>query len=241
MHEDSTPVTPQWPEVARRLARYGSPRLGNRRDPLSELVFVVLSAQTEEYNYSRTYRELRRRHRTWSGVLRAGEEGVFEAIAPGGLGRKKARQIVGILSALRSQTGHVSLRFLQDWPTEAAEEFLLTLPGVGAKTARCVLMYSLGRSVFPVDTHVLRVARRLGYTAGPTSERDLLQDSVPAELRYDLHVRLVIHGRRVCLARRPRCWSCSLADICPARAEPPLGPAMAGARRRRGGAPVRSR
>ncbi len=211
-----------WSELARRLRReYGEPRLRNRRDPLDELVFVILSAQTEEYNYLRTYRRLRARFRSWGRVLESDEDAIHDTIQIGGLARKKARQIRLLLSRLQADHSRLDLEFLRLLDDAAAEDALVALPGVGRKTAKCVLLYSLDRQVFPVDAHVWRVLGRLGAIAGDDSRRkpsDLdqaaLERPVPAELRYGLHVGLVLHGRRVCRSAAPRCGECVLQDLC---------------------------
>lgn len=210
-------------EIDRRLRRRFRPtRLRNRRDALSELVFILLSGQTEEYNYLRTYRALRRRYRTWSDVRRAGEERVYQVIRSGGLGRKKARQIVAALSELERRFGSPSLAHLDALPDVEAERTLTSLPGVGLKTARCVLLYALDRTVFPVDTHVWRTLQRLGVVRSknpkPTqADQDALQDRIPTRMRHRLHVNLVLQGREVCTAVRPKCAICPLADMCPSR------------------------
>lgn len=217
-----------WTRIAERLGReYGLPRLRNRRDPLDELIFIILSAQTEEYNYLRTYRALRRRYRSWDAVLVAGESKVFESIRRGGLGRKKARQICLLLAALRDLYGRLSLDFLASMTNEAAEEALLSLPGVGRKTAKCVLMYALDREVLPVDTHVWRLCARLlgadGISPKPSDKvKVALEAAVPSQHRYGVHVGLVLHGRSVCHAINPACQGCFLRDLCRSNGTRPI-------------------
>ena len=204
--------------VSARLSReYGDPRLHNKSNPLDELIFIVLSAKTAESSYLRTYNALRRAFRPWSRILGATRADVTREIEIGGLARKKEAQIRSLLETIRLRTGKVSLSFLSRASDEQAEKFLTSLPGVGLKTARCVLMYSLGRDVFPVDTHVRRVLSRLGAIKHErlTDEvQDWIQAAVPPNIRYALHVNLVAHGRVVCRTRTPLCDRCVISDGC---------------------------
>jgi endonuclease-3 len=143
---------------------------------------------------------------------------VERAIRAGGLARLKTRSIQGILRALHTSRGTLSLDFLARWPTSRAREYLQSLPGVGPKTAACVLMFNLGRPALPVDTHVHRLARRLGLIAPDASAGQahvLLESACPPRLVYPFHVLLIQHGRTVCRARRPLCGECPLVDLCP--------------------------
>jgi len=137
-------------------------------------------------------------------------------LAPGGLSRLKARQILGIVERLRSLYGRPTLAPLRAMSDAEAEAFLTALPVVGAKVAKCVLMYSQDRSVLPVDVHVHRVMTRLGLKTKrrPDTSQELIEQAVPPELRYRLHVNLVAHGRAVCLPRNPRCEACCLSRWC---------------------------
>lgn len=205
-------------EVSARLsAEYGDPRLHNKSNPLDELIFIILSAKTAEHSYLRTYRALRKAFRPWSMILDAPPGSVARVIAEGGLAEKKETQIRALLEAVRERTGRVSLSFLSKMGAEQSEGFLTSLPGVGLKTARCVVMYSLGREAFPVDTHVRRVLSRLGvieFQRLTDRVQDAIQKVIPREVRYRLHVNLVAHGRAVCTARDPLCRDCVLNDVC---------------------------
>lgn len=209
-------------EADRRMRRrYGVGRLWNRRDPLAETVFIVLSAQTEEYNYRRTYRSLRRRFRTWERVLAAAPEQLAETIVHGGLAKKKAWQIHSLLAELMRRRGELSLGFLHAMETETAIAWLMGLPGVGFKTAACVALYSLDRPTFPVDTHVWRIFARLAgrseIAKQPTvGDQRHLEAAVPIDLRYSLHVNLIRLGRDSCHAKAPMCSGCPLLDMCAA-------------------------
>jgi len=183
----------------------------------------VLSQNTADVNTDRTYAELRRRFPSWSAVRDAPVPEVERAIALGGLSHVKAPRIVAILGALSPAGGEPDLGVLDELPDDEALAYLQRLPGVGPKTAACVLLFALGRPAMPVDTHVYRVAGRLGLLepgASVVGAHDVLTamaGPAPADI-YAAHVDLVRHGRRTCHARRPECARCPLNDICPSAA-----------------------
>jgi endonuclease III len=197
--------------------RYGNPRHGNKRDPLDELVYIILSTRTGEAVFRGIYRNLKKAFPSWDDVhgRRVGE--FHRILAPGGLSSLKSYQLLGIFSALRREFGRATLAPLRTMADEDAERFLTSLPGVGKKVAKCVLMYSLERQVLPVDVHTHRVAMRLGLVAKrrPDTSQDLIEAQVPPELRYGFHVNAVAHGRAVCLPRKPMCGACVLRECCP--------------------------
>jgi endonuclease III len=198
---------------------YGSPRHHNKLDPLSELVFILLSTQTREKEYLRTFSALWGRYRSWRRVLEADDAELERLIWFGGFAQRKVRLLKSLLAQIAAQRGRVSLRHLVKESDDRALQELLSLPGVGMKTAKCVLMYALHRDALPVDTHVWRIAKRLGWVEGggkhPDERRSTaLEGETPSELRSSLHVTLVAHGRAVCRAR-PRCEACVVAAICP--------------------------
>jgi endonuclease-3 len=210
--------------VVERLDRaYGRPPLEPRFPPVGELIYTVLSQNTADVNTDRTYAELRRRFATWSEVRDAPVAQVEQAIALGGLSHVKAPRIVAILRALSPAGGEPVLGALDALSDERALAYLQSLPGVGPKTAACVLLFALGRPAMPVDTHVHRVASRLGLLDQGVSAvaahavLTAMAGPEPADI-YAAHVGLVRHGRRVCHARRPACDGCPLNDICPSAA-----------------------
>lgn len=197
--------------------RYGTPRLGNKRHPVSELVFIILSARTRGRHHEKIYRELRGRFRTWEAVRDARVRDIERVIRDAGLSRVKARQIKALLSRLTADFGSLSPRPLRQMSTQTLEAYLAGLPGVGLKTARCVMMYALDRPVFPVDTHCMRLFVNLGLISGRMRfeyAQDLLQNAVPVEIRKTLHVNAVAHGRETCVPRKERCGQCVIADMC---------------------------
>lgn len=206
-----------WLAYQRLVGAYGPCSLRPRNSPLDELIATMLSQHTSDVNSARAYANLRQAFPTWEHVVAASEDAVAEAIRVGGLARTKARRIKALLAGLAERRGAVSLDFLADLSTEEARAVLEGIPGVGAKTAACVLLFALGRPVLPVDTHVHRASRRLGLApdgASPEQVERVLAAALPPEAYHAFHLNLIRHGRQVCRARRPVCESCCLADLC---------------------------
>ena len=184
---------------------------------MAELVFTVLSQHTSDANSERAFNSLRRRFPTWEEAAAAPVEEIAAAIRAGGLAEQKAPRLKRILEEIERREGALTLDRLTSLEDARIADYLISLPGVGPKTAACVLAFSLGRPAFPVDTHVHRIAVRLGWVKrGATAEqvhRDLAP-RIPPEIRYDLHAAFVRHGREVCRALTPRCGDCVLLDLC---------------------------
>jgi endonuclease-3 len=198
----------------RLRAAYGKPIENPHRAPVDELILTVLSQNTNDRNRDVAYARLTARFDSWDAVRDAPVEEVEDAIRPGGLAPTKAVRIQQILDAL----GDDDLSGLAGEPLAQARERLCALPGVGRKTAACVLMFSFGRPDIPVDTHVYRVGTRLGlFRPGGSLEEahDELLRIVDAEDAHEIHVSLIRHGRRTCHARNPRCDDCPLLSLCP--------------------------
>jgi endonuclease-3 len=203
--------------ITDKLAKeYGRPVLRPHHAPIDELVLTVLSQNTNDRNRDVAYFRLRERFPTWDGVREAPVEEIEEAIRPGGLAPTKSVRIHQILDAV----GEDDLLWLADAPLDEAREYLVGLPGVGRKTAACVLLFSFGRPDVPVDTHVYRVGGRLGLWP-PKLPLVKAHDELSrlcgddGEFAYETHVLLIRHGRRTCVARAPRCAECPLRRICP--------------------------
>jgi len=161
---------------------------------------------------------LKQRFPSWEAVMEAPREEIEAAIAVGGLAKQKAPRIKASLRAVYEARGGWDLEFLRDLPLDEAKAWLRRLNGVGPKTAACVLMFALGRPALPVDTHVHRVAQRLGLVpAKATAEKahDILESMLAPEEVYPFHISLIKHGRRLCRAQRPLCGECPLLDRCP--------------------------
>jgi DNA (cytosine-5)-methyltransferase 1 len=211
-------------EVARILAAaHGTPDLGNKSDPVDELVYIILARKTREEAYQRTFDALKGRFASWDELLEAPREEVATLIRSGGFSERKTASLYGALSMIRERFGSCTLEPVRAWPDEDLEAFLCSLPEISRKSAYCVMMYALRRQVFPVDTHVGRVLsrlapfRELGLTLHGLDHKKLqvvLADLVPPPLRHSLHVNLVVHGRSTCLSRRPLCGSCDIRKFC---------------------------
>jgi endonuclease-3 len=198
--------------------RYGELLPPRRSDPLEELILTVLSQHTSDVNAERAFESLRAAFPSWADVVRVPTRAVADAIRSGGLADTKAPRIQAILRELEERRGAFDLSYLRELSDEQARMELVSLPGVGPKTAAVVLSFALGRDAMPVDTHVHRVTRRLGLVPPTTSaERAdrILHELVPAGLRTPLHVALIRLGREICKAPTPRCRICPLKDICP--------------------------
>ena len=202
----------------RLRSAYGRPILRPHRAPIDELILTVLSQNTNDRNRDVSYERLRDRFASWPQVRDAHEDEVEEAIRPGGISRVKAGRIQRILRAL----GDDDLSWLETAPLGEARDYLCELPGVGRKTAACVLLFSYGRPDVPVDTHVYRVCTRLdlwpektSFDAAHDEMLRLLGRNGTGQDAYEAHVGLIRHGRRTCVARNPRCSDCPLLSLCP--------------------------
>lgn len=206
-------------EIMRRLgALYGEPTWTPHGDAVAELVLTVLSQNTADTNSGRAFTQLLRRYPTWAAIAEAPPDGVVATIQPGGLAAQKAPRIQAILRAVEERSPGWDLEFLRDMPLEDARAWLRALPGVGPKTAACVLLFALGLPAMPVDTHVERVSRRLALIPerlDAARAHDALEALVDPAAYYRFHMLLIKHGRRTCIARRPACERCPLAPECP--------------------------
>ena len=206
-------------QISRRLRRaYGAPPAPRRLPPLDELVLTILSQNTNDTNRDRAYADLRGKLPSWDDVADAPLPVIERAIRSGGLAPTKAPRIRAVLRALRDRGIALDDRALRRIRHDRLFDLLLGLPGVGPKTAACVLLFSLDRPYFPVDTHVHRVATRLGLVppaASPIQTQERLQAALAADEMYEAHMNLIRHGRHVCVALRPICSQCVLNDLCP--------------------------
>ncbi len=196
---------------------YGCPQWEQHMPPVDELVSTILSQATSDSNRDRGYNELIDRFPDWRAVMNSPEEEVIEAIRPAGLANQKGPRIQAALRTIDEQRGAIELDFLQDMPLEEAKAWLTDINGVGPKTAAIILLFTFNKPVFPVDTHVHRVTKRLGLI-GPrvtaTKAHDLLADMGHPDTFYPFHINLIRHGRQICLARNPDCAICPLQADC---------------------------
>jgi len=215
---------------------YGTPLAQPHGHPIAELVLTVLSQSTNDRNRDVAYLGLRERFPTWEDVRDAPVDEVEAAIRPGGISKVKSARIKSILRAIgelprpagapapgpRDGPDHLSLDWLTSLSVPEAQRYLTSLPGVGRKTAACVLLFALGMRDVPVDTHVSRVGTRLGLfrPKAPFEElHDTMLEITPPGEELELHINLLRHGRRTCHARRPDCPGCALNQMCPSAFE----------------------
>ena len=212
-------------DADRLRAAFGRPRPARALPPIDELVLTILSQNTSDTNSARAFDALRRRFPTWDDVARAPRRSIETAIRAGGLARLKSRVIRETLRRIARERGSFDLAFLERLPVPEALAWLQRFRGVGEKTACCVLLFGCRRPAFPVDTHILRVTRRLGWlpsAADAAAAHLRLAALVPARRYYEVHVNLITLGRRRCRPRRPQCAECPLNRECRHARIPPL-------------------
>jgi endonuclease-3 len=186
-------------------------------DLLDMLVSVILSQATSDTNSRRTFAELKRRYPTWDDALRARESSIAAAIKSGGLANQKARVIKNLLKQIKERRGSLDLSFVEEMSNEEAAKYLSQFRGIGPKTVACTLLFACGKEVFPLDTHIFRVLRRVGLVPEKCSDaraHEMLNRIVPAGKFYSLHVNLIRHGRKICRPREPLCERCPIVEYC---------------------------
>jgi endonuclease-3 len=203
----------------RLLAVYGPRTLRPGGDPLDELIGTILSQNTSDVNSGRAFERLRAAYPTWEDMLDTPLPELYEAIKSAGLGQIKAPRIQSALHTIFQRRGELNLDFLDELSVDDGKRWLTSLDGIGPKTAACVLLFALGKPALPVDTHVFRVAKRLGLIGpkvGADKAHALLEAALPSDAGqiYTFHIDMIRHGRRICHALRPRCADCPLSDLC---------------------------
>ncbi|RKX17871.1 MAG: endonuclease III, partial [Candidatus Zixiibacteriota bacterium] len=196
---------------------YGKKPYSQGPDPLTELILTVLSQNTSDINRNRAFKSLKEHFPTWEDVLNTSPAKLSSAISIGGLAKIKSWRIIKLLKSIQKSHGRLDLDFLHNWPDKKVKDYLLGIDGIGPKTAACVLVFSLGRNVMPVDTHVYRVSKRLGIIPGNTTAEaahDFFIRFDGTVSLYQFHLNIIEHGRKICQARKPRCNECSLKRLC---------------------------
>ncbi|HVG29962.1 MAG TPA: hypothetical protein VM864_09710 [Pyrinomonadaceae bacterium] len=186
-------------------------------EPLDMLVSVILSQATSDTNSRRTFAELKRRYPTWDDALAARESSIAAAIKSGGLANQKARVIKNLLKQIKERRASLDLSFVGEMSDEEAVGYLSQFRGIGPKTVACTLLFACGKEVFPLDTHIFRVLRRVGLIPEKCSDsraHAMLNRIVPAGKFYSLHVNLIRHGRKICRPREPLCERCPIVEYC---------------------------
>ncbi|MEK6323500.1 MAG: endonuclease III [Acidobacteriota bacterium] len=206
------------PYVIQNLeAVYGAPRPERGLDPLDVLIETILSQSTTNANSNRAFASLKQRFPTWDAARRARVSSIETAIRSGGLARQKSVRIKQLLTEIHKRRGSLDLSFLESAPLEEAKQFLASFKGVGPKTVACTLLFACNRAVFPIDTHIFRIAGRLGLISERCSDEEahsLMGAMIPRKRYYEVHINLIRHGRKVCRPRDPLCEQCCLVDYC---------------------------
>ena len=213
---------PEIENISRILSEcYGDNAHNNKMNPLNELLFIVCSVQTNERLYQSTYSSLKAKFPSFRQLADAEEDEIAPIIAHGGLARQKAQKLRAILARVEADFGRPTLSPLRKMGDAECERYLVSLPGIGKKTARCVMMYSLGRDVFPVDSNCWRICRRIGWVRATRPDRscsprdmDRVQAGIPPKLRFSLHVNFISHGRACCLPSAALCDECLIWQFC---------------------------
>jgi len=196
---------------------YGIPKRGQRGDLLDILIQTILSQNTNDRNRDRAYQRLKARFKSWEEVLRAKRGSLVSTLRPGGLAEQKAKRIQEILRWIKKKEGALSLSFLKGMDSEETQKVIGGLKGIGPKTVHCLLLFGLGREAFPVDTHILRVGKRLGFISEGMNAgkvHDWMVPLVPEGKSLSLHLNLIRFGREICKARNPSCHICFLIKEC---------------------------
>ena len=208
-------------QIVRRVCEalereYGRPRLGNPEDPLDDLVYIIVSNATSPQVASKTYLRIKHTFSTWDEVLNSPAPMLQSLLQPAGLSNVKSQQIRAALRKIRNDFGSCDLAPLREKSEVEIQDYLLSLPGVREKVAKCVMMYTMGANVLPVDRHVHRISKRLGWTARKRWDQchDELEALVPPHRRYAFHVDCVLHGRSVCRRKNPACERCCISRHC---------------------------
>lgn len=198
-------------------AVYGVPKPLRGLDPLDVLIETILSQSTTNVNSNRAFESLKQRFPDWDAARRARTASIEAAIRSGGLAKQKSIRIKQLLIEIHKRTGSLDLSFLATAPLQAAKVFLASLKGVGPKTVACTLLFACNRPLFPIDTHIFRIARRLGLIPQRCSDEEahrLMETMIPAKRYYETHINLIRLGRRICRPRDPLCEQCCLVDYC---------------------------
>ncbi len=197
---------------------FGMPEWREPLPPVDELVSTILSQNTNDDNRDVAFNQLKMAFPDWESVAAANTEDVIDAIRTAGLANQKGPRIQGALKEIKAHNGgKIDLEFLRDIPHEEARDWLMSIKGVGPKTAAIVLLFSMGISAFPVDTHIYRVTGRIGVRPKKLNvekTHDYLEDCIPEDAYYDLHLNLIRLGREVCGARKWHCYRCPIEDLC---------------------------
>jgi endonuclease III len=196
---------------------YGVPENRRASDPLDMLVNIILSQATSDVNSDRTFIALKKRFPTWDALLRARTSTIAETIRSGGLANQKAAVIKDVLRQIKADRGTLDLGFLHELSSEEADKYLSQFRGIGPKTRACTLLFACRKEVFPLDTHIFRILRRVGLIPQKCTDaraHAIMNRQVPEGKFYSFHVNLIRHGRALCRPRDPSCERCPIVEYC---------------------------
>lgn len=196
---------------------FGVPELSRKSDPLAMLVSVILSQATSDVNSHRTFKSLKKQFRNWEEVLKADEAEIAETIRLGGLANQKAKVIKDLLTQIKEKHGSLSLKFIEKMSDSAARDYLETFRGIGPKTVACTLLFASHKEVFPIDTHIFRILKRMGILPDKINDKKahkLLDALAPEGKFYSLHINLIRLGKKICKPKNPLCHQCPIIEYC---------------------------
>lgn len=204
--------------IVQNLERtFGEPKLSRKSDPLAMLINIILSQATSDANSHRTFENLKKHFDNWENVFQAQESEIADAIRLGGLANQKARVIKDLLGQIKEKHKKLSLKFLEEMTDQEARDYLMQFRGIGPKTVACTLLFASHKEVFPLDTHIFRVLKRMGILPAKITDAKahaLLDRLVPSGKFYSLHVNLIRLGKKNCRPKEPLCWECPLLEYC---------------------------
>ena len=205
------------PVAAALTQVYGQLDWTRNQDGMDELVSCILSQNTNDINRDRAFDRLKERYPDWESVRFADLDELIDVVRPAGLANQKAPRIQEALGVIHERAGDYNIDFLEDMPLEDARKWLVSLKGIGPKTAAIVLCFAYNRPAFPVDTHIYRVGKRIGFLPAKISANDahpVMEAIAPPDDYYQFHIQLIQHGRDTCHARKPACDRCAITAHC---------------------------
>jgi endonuclease III len=195
---------------------YGTQRLGNPKVPLDDLIYIIISNRTTSKKTQSTYQLLKKQYKSWDLIIEEPYKKLYPIIKPAGLAEKKSKQIWSLINKIKNDLGSIDLLVLKHHDDKYIEKYLTSLPGVSIKVAKCVLMYTMDREVLPVDTHVYRISCRLGWVNRKRADQchGELEALIKPNRRYAFHVDCILHGRKICKQKYPKCGACIIQQYC---------------------------
>ncbi len=201
---------------------YKNPNFNNKSEPMDELIYIILSKRTNYKCNNETYKKLKQKYPEWHLLLQISQKKIYDIIKQGGLGEEKSKNIKNLLRIVYEDFGAFNIKeYFKEWSKKDIFEYLVSLPGIGLKSAYCVMLYSLNISVQPADAHVIRLFYRLGYINYNQNNHHQAQKVIISlckdftyEKNYKIHVNFKAHGQEICKKNKQYCFKCILKDYC---------------------------